>query len=156
MNLTVVAQPFEPDGSMPPNTRNNYVYRGIPPKKFFGLIWQPKRRSLLVKESWDVVWFDFNFRQIGRLIQFFLKPNFMKRWVWRGLIFGSKKIKILNIPRKFFLKRSVNNLGYSFLWLKMFMKNLVFDQLVLIIQRLDGKILDKPFTVIIMKLDYFL
>jgi len=113
VDLTVVAQPCEPDSLNPPKARNNYKYIEIPTIRFMGLIWQPNLKQLLKQHKWEVVCFDFNLRHISRLYLFLFNPNYWKIWVWRGLIFGSKKNKIINLLRKYFLKRSANNLVYS-------------------------------------------
>ncbi len=106
VDLTVVAQPCDPDGLTPPDERVHYRYVEIVPFKFFGLFWQPGLRSILHERPWDVVCVSANLRHISRLFLFLTHQSHRERWVWWGHILGRSESKILSIFRKYLVSNA--------------------------------------------------
>jgi len=113
VDLTVVAQPCEPDGLAAPDKRLDYRYIEIHTTRFMGFFWQPGLGKLLHKGHWDVVCFDINLRHVARLLLFLKNSSYWNKWVWRGLIFGQNSLKIIGAIRKFLIKRAAACLVYS-------------------------------------------
>lgn len=113
VDLTVVAQPCEPDGLMPPNMRNGYEYIEIKGKKFSGLVWQKGLNWTLHSRPWDVVCFALNLRQVSRIALFLMDKRYRDRWVWWGHIFGQNSSRLLDSLRRLLLSSGVGCLTYS-------------------------------------------
>lgn len=113
VDLTVVAQPCEPDSLTPPIKRYGYTYIEKPSKKLFGLIWQRDLKTILNKEKWDIICCDLNLRHLKRVLIFLSNSALWNRWIWRGQIFGRNKSWILDKIRNFLLKKSGGCLVYT-------------------------------------------
>ncbi|MFP4643766.1 MAG: glycosyltransferase [Spirochaetales bacterium] len=113
IDLTVVAQPCEPDALTPPECRRAYEYIEIKPVRFFGLSWQPGLGSILRGRRWDVVCVSANLRQLSRIFLFLTNRSYRDKWVWWGLIFGQARSPVLEAARKQLLKRAAGCLVHS-------------------------------------------
>lgn len=101
IELTVIAQPCEPDGLSAPEHRKAYNYIEINSIDFFGLLWQPGLRRILRESKWDVVCVSANLRHLSRLLLFITNPGYWNKWLWWGHIFGKNKSHVLHVFRKF-------------------------------------------------------
>jgi len=106
VDLTIVAQPCNPDYLTPPEIRAGYQYIEIASYRIAGCMWQPGLSRLLNKCQWDIVCVSLNFRHLSRIALFFTKSRYWKKWMWWGHIFGNDDSKILNSIRKYIIKRS--------------------------------------------------
>lgn len=113
IDLTVVAQPCEPDGLSSPGARKGYRYIELSSINFLGFYWQRGLSHILKQEYWDIVCFGTSTRHIERYALFLRNPGYWKKWVWRGLIFGRNNMKILGLLRRYFFKRASALLVYS-------------------------------------------
>lgn len=112
-DLTVVAQPCEPEGLTPPPVRNGYRYIEIPGLKIFGVVWQSGLSRLVHRSSWDVLCFDLNLRHVERTLLFLKEKAYRSRWVWWGHIIGRNHSMLADYMRRFMLLRSAGCLAYS-------------------------------------------
>ncbi|MDY6867266.1 MAG: glycosyltransferase family 4 protein [Chloroflexota bacterium] len=113
VNLTVVAQPCEPDGLSPPEWRKNYQYKEIQPLELFNLLWQPGLGSILHNTSWDIVCVSANLRHVSRIALFVNNAKYRKKWIWWGLIFGEVKSKFVSRVRNYLLSNAAHCLVHS-------------------------------------------
>ncbi|MDH4318961.1 MAG: glycosyltransferase [Desulfobulbaceae bacterium] len=112
-NLTVVAQPCSQDGLADPDNRLGYTFVEIPTFRFMGFYWQPGLRKLLHSHHWDILCFDIDLRQLARIYLFITSRKYWRKWIWRGLVFGRSKLKILGLIRRYLFRRSAGCLVYS-------------------------------------------
>ncbi|MGM0926532.1 MAG: hypothetical protein ACQEXC_08905 [Pseudomonadota bacterium] len=111
--LTVVAQPCEPDMLSAPCSREIYQYIEMPATSYYGLRWQSGLYELLGKHEWDVVCLDINMRHIVRIVSFFRYFRLRKKWIWRGQIFGRSNSSFLNYLRSYMIRKTKVCLVYS-------------------------------------------
>lgn len=112
-DLTVAAQPCNPDSLSVPAERIGYHYIELPVLGRHFLRWQVGLISLLKDERWDVRCVDLNIRQASRVLSFFLYPRLRSNWVWRGHIFGRHNNKFVFWLKRALLKRTHTCLVYS-------------------------------------------
>lgn len=113
VELTVVAQPCEPDNLIPPASRESYSYIEIPPRKFLGLTWQSGIGQRLNLHEFDIICCNFNPRLAPWLIRFLASPRLREKWIWWGKIIGSNQNPILHFVRRLSLPRAACCLVYS-------------------------------------------
>ena len=113
VELTVAAQPCEPDNLIPPESRESYSYIEIPPRKFLGLTWQSGIGKRLNLHEFDIICCNFNPRLAPWLIRFLASVRLRKKWIWWGKILGSHENPILNFVRRLTLPRAACCLVYS-------------------------------------------
>lgn len=111
-SLTVIAQPCEPDGLMPPSERIGYRYiesntSSIGPFRWFCGF------SKLLARDWDTICVAFNPHHPWRLLPFLLRRSYRKKWVWWGQVYGKSNSKVLSSIRQYFLGSSRAVLVYS-------------------------------------------
>lgn len=113
IELTVIAQPCEPEGLSPPKHRENYNYIEISSIYFFGLLWQPDLRRILRGSKWDIVCVSANLRHFSRLVLFITSPRYWKKWLWWGHIFGKNRSHALYFFRRLIIKKSAGCLVHG-------------------------------------------
>ena len=113
VDLTVIAQPCEPDGLASPRVRSGYQYTEIRSLHLMGFRWQPGLTRVLNQTNWKVVCSDMNMRHVARLISFLNNPALHPIWLWRGHIYGKHDFQILFLLRKYFLQHAAGCLAYS-------------------------------------------
>lgn len=87
-NLTVCAQPCEPDYLTPPSSRLDYRYVEYVASRFLIFRFQPRLKDLLLDPALDLVFVNFNLKRPDRLFYFLFLPKIRPIWVWRGRIVG--------------------------------------------------------------------
>ncbi|MFW6413864.1 MAG: glycosyltransferase [Verrucomicrobiota bacterium] len=113
VELTVVSQPCEDGGLLPPAKRENYRYIEIPSLDFLGLTWQRGIKRLISFNEFDVFCCSLNFRQPQWIIPFICHPERQKKWIWWGSIYGHHNNSFLKMMRKYLLTRAGGCLVYS-------------------------------------------
>lgn len=106
VNLTVMAQPCEPDGLTPPDSRSGYKYYQRRSYKFLGFRWQYGLGEVFDTCSWDVICVSANLRDLSRIFLFLTNSRYRDRWVLWGHIFGRSKNILLNSVRSYFIRNS--------------------------------------------------
>jgi len=113
IDLTVIAQPCEPNGLTPPDYRDGYQYIEINSIRFFGLLWQPGLGQILRGNQWDVVCVSANLRHLSRIALFITNPGYKDKWIWWGLIFGEVESIIAGLVKKYLFELSAGCLVHS-------------------------------------------
>lgn len=113
INLTVIAQPCQPDGLTPPDSRGEYRYIETRSFRFFGFLWQPGLSCILRGEQWDVVCVSANLRHLSRIALFLANPRYWNKWIWWGLVFGEIESTIVHLVRKCLFRLSAGCLVHS-------------------------------------------
>ncbi|MGM0858920.1 MAG: glycosyltransferase [Pseudomonadota bacterium] len=113
-DLTVYAQPCEPDYLTPPENREGYKYVEYTASYLGGFRIQKGFKRLVQKSDWDVIFVNFNLRRPERLLYFFFCKSVRHRWVWRGRIVGRvDKLAVGRLVKKIFLRGARSLLVYN-------------------------------------------
>lgn len=113
VELTVVAQPLEPDGLCPPKVRSGYSYVELSSRDLLGFRWQSRLMSLFRGDAWDVICCDLNLRHLARIVSFSFVSSARSRWVWRGHVYGKNNSVLFHVIKKYLLRRGCGCLVYS-------------------------------------------
>lgn len=113
VRLTVVAQPCQPSGLVPPVEREGYHYVELPVRKFRGFVYQPELREAVRSSDWDVICAGFNVRHISRMALFLRSPELHRRWIWWGHIVGRARSWASHVVRRSLLTRASACLTYT-------------------------------------------
>ncbi|WP_405234276.1 glycosyltransferase family protein [Lentisalinibacter salinarum] len=113
VELTVVAQPCLPDGLHPPERREAYQYIEVAPFQFAGFRWQKGLADILRSQDWDIICVSANMRQLSRISLFLGNPEYRRRWIWWGLIFGENDSRHLAAVKKRLISRAAACLVHS-------------------------------------------